>query len=645
MKKRNFIKILYPFVVVFLLLFLTTSSLLCLGSSCNDNTIPSMALAFDKYLKESAQDYVAAEFSSDDVKEPFRQSDFNRVSIYQNLWQLSKGPDNSLIRVNKSAYLPAKDAVVSPLTLYPKYTKKSEDFSSELTPVFYTGYDQDFRGDYLDIKIVQLQDKEKQINWSDFYTGGKMANYKKDTHSIMISEQLARRFYASMKDIDINDVTSENIESLVGIDVRSKVIYEGGTKEAPEREKDLPKEERDPTILESDFYSEEACRFKRIIGILDNKSAEKYLPIFGSEEFAFVVTSFATYDCFHPTVYGMFKNNLVGNRTSLRYFMDFGKYAQNHSDYHLNFCDVVDGQLERNGTLQKNYENCLSFYNSDAHLIASSIFAIVAVVSLSGLIAFVLILLFRRKEEIIKNKIFYLLFIALSELISLFVFYLLKRFLFFGFYLPTMSILGFVFLLSIDVGVLILFLILTKRREHVSEKKAIIKYTENLSFQFKNKKTLLFSVLKESLFTALLGFVTFVVVCIVLARSAITSMGIPFFLFFLGIEISLFVKKFNCAYKIEKITKTIVENELISDVLSLIGIIVGVLFGATLGFLGMIWVNNIGFSLVKIIIAIILSLVVYSSNFWFIRLLAKYNKWRNKDDSKNKGGGYDSISI
>lgn len=633
---------------IFPLVFLITFSSLFYGAANSNNTIASMALAFDKYLSSTDNDYVAAEFYSDNPVNPIRRNEFSQVSIYQNLWQLSKGPDNSLIRVYRPTYLEKEQTTINPLTIFPK--EDANDDSGAISPIVYTGYDQDFRGDYLDIKIVKISDESKQINWSDFYRGGKMENYTSDTHSIMISEKLAKSIYASRNDVPIEKVTKDNVESLVGVILRSKMIRETGTSEALEREKDKPEDQRDPIIINSQYYSEQASRLKRVIGILDNESAKKYYPLIG-DEFAFVVpTSFTSYDYFHPVVYGMFKDNLVGNRTSLLYFMAFGEFAKENDDYHLCFCNVEDGKLIRNGSLQANYEKCLMFFDSNNHVIVATIMAVLTLLLLIGFGIYLFALYVRDINHFKVSGITYLLIILFSSLISLLVMYLFSHFFFMGFYLPTMSIDGFITLLITNCVLMFvcLFMSKPKRTKHI-----FVHYRTEIEHSSERicRKTRIYGIVKESIFAALLGLIMFILVNVVFSRSSLNSVGIPCLASLIGIITSLCMSKYNQARLSKKITKSVVLKELVNDGFASIGILFGIIFGIVFGYIGVIWVNGIGFSVIKIILSFVASLSIFASLFWIIWFaIFLFNRGIdnvNKQSKKKfiKKGGSDPIDL
>ena len=665
MNKERFLKRLIMFGITFTLSFIMSFSVLSFGSADTDNTVASMALAFDKYLSSTGQDFVAAEFSSTDPVDPIRKSEFNQVSVYQNLWQLSKGPDNSLIRVYTPAYLARKDEVVAPLTIYPK--EDALDDSGAISPTVYTGYDQDFRGDYLDIEIVKLEDESKQITWSDFYRGGKLEGYKTDTHSIMLSEKLARKIYANRNDIDVEDVTQENIESLVGTILRSKLIQENGMAEAKEREQDKDPSLQDQEIINSPYYSTEACRLKKVIGILDNKSAEKYYPLIG-DEFVFVnPTSFVSYDMFHPIVYGMFKNNLVGNRTSLLYFMAFSDYAVEHEEYKLYFCDIVNNELIRNGRLQQNYENCISFYKSSKHVVFSSISLLIGLGAAIALIGYLIYLYVRRDGNSNRFKLKLLTMLIATFLMSLLIFYLIKSFPFFGIYMVTMSIDGFVSLLLFDLGVLFFFLFVFRTRN--KERKATLSRFNGEAI-VPSTKTKVWNIIKEQAFSILMGFSMLVVISAILGKSGVNSVGIPYLVMLGGAIMANLIHKFDTAKRLKKLDGSTVGKEFISAAMSLAGIVTGVLLAAVAGKLGLIWVIGIGFGVSKLAVTIVLSSLAFTSCFWIawfavifmrkslqtindhpVNINITFAKKENtqpllkKKKSNKKGDNYDSVEI
>ena len=523
MKKKLFVNWICSFSIIMVFVTAITFSALLYGVTSSDNTISSMAYAFDKYLKTTGQDFVAAEFSCDEVNDPIRQGDFYQASLYQNLWQLSKGPDNSLIRVNRPVFFDSVGSVVSPLTLYPKNDK--DDDSDAIEPIVYTGYDQDFRGDYLDIKILQLSDEEKQINWSDFYKGGKLEKYKQDTHSILVSETVAKQIYSSKFNITIENIDLEDIESLVGTTIRCKTIQESGFSEAIEREENKPIEERDESIVNSPYYSNERSRVKKIIGILDNKSAEKYYPIIG-ESFVFVVPNmYVSYDYFHPTVYGMFKNNLVGNRTSLRYFMCFSDYAIKHDNYHLYFCDIASKSIDREGMLQKNYEKCLTFYGSSKQDNISTSSLVANVLLSVILISYFLFLIFRRQGVLRKKNMSYLIMLLLSFSISLFILSFVDFSFILGFHVSSLSVGGFTVLLLTELLIISFVLIVgVNKKQHI--KKDVLGQTFNGEKNSLSKKQKVLNHFKQLVFPVAIGFFAFVVIHSVTEKNSINSLKI-----------------------------------------------------------------------------------------------------------------------
>lgn len=644
MKKKRLVKYLKVFGILFPLSFLMTFSTLLYGSSSMDNTASSMALAFDKYYKETGQDFIAAEFSSSDPRNPIRDGSFTNVSAYQNFWQLKKGPDNSLIRIITPAYLNQANRVVVPLTLYPK--EDPSDDSGAIIPLVYTGYDKDFRGDYLDLKIVQLKDKTKQIQWSDFYSGGKMENYKTDRHSILISQKTARLIYSNRFNVPESEVTDDNIESLVGTILRCKNLDQNGVypqspqteSEATEYELKRPVEDQDQDIINSIYFNEQKNRLKKIIGIIDDKSAEKYMPIFKSHEngdpdhdtyitaenFIFVVPNETiSYDYFHPTAYGMFKKNLVGNRTSLLYFLMFRNFELSHKDsfgkkdYFLYFCDINDGVLNKNGTLQANYLKCNEFfYQSNTHVIIGDIMLTVSILLMVAIGAIMFFYSRKNKDDVRQHSLLYLCLLLFSLLISVFVFYLFKRFIFMSFMLPTLSIDGFGTLLLFNVLLILAALLMTnKRKERVEETEP--KNSLPLSTIVTRKDKILDFVM-HCLFGALIGFASFIIVNVYISGSSTGSIGRPAIVFLIGTLIGV------CAYKKKKmdiskpINKQIALKELLRDFYAAIGAALGILIAFALGALGLIWVNGIfsSSSIIKMIISAPISVILFSSLYW-----------------------------
>lgn len=606
----------YPFIILFSLIGILTCSSLLFGASNSENVVETLAISFDKYLRNSELDYVAAEFSSTNPVNPIRKSELNQVSTYQNFWQLSKGPDNSLIRVYSPAYLARTDSVVAPLTLYPT----DNDYEA-ITPIIYTGFDQDFRGDYIDIKVKQLKDKEKQINWSDFYRGGQMENYTSDTHSIMVSEKIARKIYAAQKEISIDSVTDDDIETLVGTLIRSKMTSESGVVEPIEREPYRDEALQDKDLMESEYYNPKFSRVKRIIGILDNKSAEKYKPLIG-DEFVFAVpTSFVSYDYFHPVVYGMFKNNLVGNRTSLRFFMAFHELAKKDKDYNLVFCDVVrkDGslQLVRDGYLQTNFLKTIEFYESSSHFVCSSISFAISLLSTIAVAIYFILLLIKHKEHLKKFSIIFLLAMLGSFTFFLLLFYLIKTFSFIGFSLPTMTIGGFLYLLSVQVLLTIFYLIFTRGRVKTvkTEKEENVEQVQAV-----NKKLVCIS---KVVIGFVLGFTIFVLLNVAMSRGSITSVGLPSLPSLIGCAIAVLIESFTKTKNIKRVTKVVVLDYLKECLFYAIGPIPGVIIAALLSQFGFIWVPGIGFTVVKVTIAILVTLFLLFSAFWVVYGLRK----------------------
>lgn len=618
--KNRFIKVfLYPFIILFSLISVMTFSSLLFGVSNSNNTVETLAISFDKYLRAGEVDYVAVEFSSTNPVNPIRKSELNQVSTFQNLWQLSKGPDNSLIRVYSPAYLERTKSIVAPLTLYPG--KTIDDDSGALTPIVYTGYDQDFRGDYIDIKIKQLQDQDKQINWSDFYRGGSMENYKSDTHSIMVSETVARKIYATRENVPLENVTDENIEELVGKTIRSKMISESGVVEPKEREPDRDEELRDTDILESEYYSEKFSRVKKIIGILDNKSAEKYKPLIG-DEFVFAVpTPFVSYDYFHPVVYGMFKNNLVGNRTSLRYFMAFEEVVKKDKEYNLYFCDIVskDGELQivRDGYLQSNYLNAVDFYQTNKHFICSSISVGISILSSMGIIGYLVYLFIRHKEDLKKHSTIFLLAILVSFTILLLLFYLIKTFSFVGFNLPTMSIGGFSYLLIVESLIAIFYLFIVKKQSDYVDVSYLQSVKKEASPRTSNKSIFI----SKTIIGLIFGFTIFVLLNVVLSRSSLTSVGLPSVAPLIGCAIAVLMDAFKTTKNVHLISKPLMTTYAKKEAFSAIGALLGVIFAATLSQFGFIWVPGISFAITKVLIAIIISVTLLLGAFWVVLLL------------------------
>lgn len=648
MNKKVFLHFLKVSGIMLGLSLVMTFSALMHGASVSDNTAASMALAFDKYLKTTDQDYVAAKFYSDDPLDPIRKSEFNQVSVYQSLWQLKKGPDNSLIRVNTPAYSRVREQIVAPITFYPKID--ATDDTGAIEPIIYSGYDQDFKGDYLDIDIVKLKDEDKQYTWSDFYRGGKLENYKTDTHSIMLSEKVARKIYAERYSIPVESVTQDNIESLVGTFIRCKVVQENGNTLAPEREEAKPLEERDQEVINHPYYSPNRCSLKKVIGLLDNKSAEKYYPLIG-DEFVFInPTSFVSYDYFHPTVYGMFKNNLVGNRTSLLYFLAFGDFAYAHEEYHLCFCEIKDGKLIQDGSLQKNYEKCLEYYKTNAHEIVSGISLSVSLVAIIAM-ALYLVYLFSRKKQIGHRNLIYLLILFGSLLLPFIGFRAFRYFVFAGFYLPTLSIYGFSTLFIMNVLLVILTLILSRGKKLEMSDKIVKQTSETENNKLLSKKEKVTNIINDVGISALIGLIIFVLFNVVISKSSFNSLGLPSLAGLLGLIIASVHQKLQVIKIRSKLSKQFLLYELTHAILNTAGVVLGVLVGALLGKLGLIWVSGIGFSIPKMAISIVLGCLVCYSIFWIAYVIYKVRESIKSialpqiSTKINKGGKNGSIDL
>ena len=632
--KNRFLKVfLYPFIILFSLISVMTFSSLLFGVSNSDSTIESLALSFDKYLKTSEVDYVAVEFSSTNPVNPIRRSELNQVSTFQNLWQLSKGPDNSLIRIYSPAYLDRTKSVVAPLTIYP--AKPVDDDSGAITPTVYTGYDQDFRGDYLDIQIKQLKNQDNQINWSDFYSGGAMENYKSDTHSIMVSETLARKIYAARENVPIENVTDENIEELVGERIRSKMMNESGVVEPKEREPDRDEDLRDDDVMESEYYSPKFSRVKKIIGILDNKSAEKYKPLIG-EDFVFAVpTPFVSYDYFHPVVYGMFNNNLVGNRTSLRYFMAFEEVAKKDKEYNLCFCDTVskDGELQivRDGYLQTNYLKARDFYQTNKHFVCSFVSVAISILSSIGIIGYLVFLFVRHKEELKQYSTIFLLAMLTSFIVLLLVFYLVKTFSFIGFNLPTMSIGGFIYLLIVESLITIFYLFVSKK--HANPVEANDSYAVKTNLPKAGNKVIYIS---KSIVGLIFGFTIFVLLNVAFSSRSLTSVGLPSLAPLIGCAIAVLMDAFKKTKNTRLISKTKMITYLKEESFSILGSLFGVILAATLSQFGFIWVPGIGFTITKVLLAFALSVIPLLGAYWFVLLLRIIERKSRRIQSSEK---------
>lgn len=643
MKKRIIKKIIETLIVSFAALVMTFSSLMY-GAITKTTICDSMALAFDRYLRKTNQTYVAAQFKSDDPRDPIRRSEFADVSIYQNLWQLKNGPDNSLIRVMTPAFLEKENSLVYPLTLYPEFN--ATDDSNEIKPVVYSGYDQDFKGDYLDIKIKQFDGCDLQVNWSDFYSGGKLENYKTDTHSIMVSETVARNIFSARYDVNKDDIKDEELSVLLGTTIRCKMIKETGTLEAPEREKNKPTERQDSTIIESDYYSEEACRVKKIIGILDNKSAEKYFPLIGND-FVFVVpTNYVSYDYFHPIVYGMFKNNLVGNKTSLKYFMAFSDFAEDNQDYHLNFCDIENNELKTEGYLQKNYNSCLKFYSKN-NFVLTTIFLLLSLASF-GILTCLLLFFFLKSKNIYRtNKIRNLFIILGLFLFFAFMFSLIKGFTVFNFIIPTLTVSGFVLLFSLQLFLSFLLLILGKK-VNFPRKLNQLNNAENNDEIIHTRRTVSFKAfLNNVVIGIVLSISSYLLVNVALLQSGINSIGIPFVSAFIGGLIAMNLNNNRIVIK-HKLDRKMILSHIYLSAAMILGMAFGIGLCIILQKFNLIWIEGINMSIKPILISFALGVLVNIVSFWCILLWrrVRYNFIVDSAiNSKESLTNYESIDI
>ena len=625
MAKKIFSKKIFHFIAIALSFFAIPFCILFYGTSSENDINSSMAFAFDNYLKTTGQTYVAARFCSDDPRDPIRRNELKDVTIYQNLWQLSKGPDNSLIRVMEPATLGNSSDVVYPFTLYPKID--SNDDTGAISPTVYTGYDQDFRGDYLDIKIKKLDDKSKQISWSDFYAGGKLENYKTDTHSILISENVARKIISERYDKQVYDVTDQEIQSLVGTTIRCKQMKETGTQESPERELSKPLNERDSDIINSSYFDSSFCRVKKIIGILDNESAKKYYPIIG-DFFSFSVPNmYVSYDYFHPIAYGMFKNNLVGNKTSLKYFMSFSDFAQEHNEYHLNFCDIENNKLILNGTLQENYINCLSYNKSNTRLIFSIISIVLGILLTAFALLYLTILRSMNEDLFKKYNLSIFITLLLSVILSIFICSLIKSILLFGFRMPIFSTRGFSILLIIFLVAIICFMLLSRKYTKKIINSSNVDCIENnyrKENNSKHRKTI--RIIETIVLGALLAISSYILVNIILTKNSITSIGIPLISLLLGVFLSTIFKKMNVIQNRNRINRALLKSEVYDDLIGMCGVLIGLGLSFVLTSLNFIWITGIDSSIKVLLISFVIGLFAYIICFWISYLITKTKK-------------------
>lgn len=631
--RKTICKLLRKLGIIFALSFVVSTSLLLYGSTSKKNISETMALAFKSYYKKTGQDFIAAEMRSDDPRDPMRRTEFTNAALYQNFWQLKKGPDNSLIRVITPAYLESQKSIVAPLTLYP-LSSETDPFNDEgaITPVVYSGYDSDFRGDYLDIEIARLSDKTKQIEWGDFYSGGDLENYRKDTHSIMISEYTAKKIYSNRNNIPIQDVTFSDIETLVGTFIRSTVISESGTTRAQERETALPADEQDSEIINNVFFDSKYCNLKRIVGILDNKSAEKYYPLIGND-FVFVFpTNYISYDYFHPTIYAMFKQNFIGNRTSLRYLLPLSEFADNNNDYHFNFCDIDQNKLVRDGYLQQNFEHCKRFYNGDKGYTVSTISFVIAIfaeLSLLLYLVFNLIKAKRQNKNMIPLVILGLLFMLLLPVLIWTIF---THFPFFSFEIPTYSIAGFIWITIFDLTTLITCSLLGLKKRH----KKGIRLNRNAVIYSKTQISLL-----NGLCGLVLGFVLFILVNVISLKTSIVSVGIPLLVTLFGCEVGMCLLKSKTVQSVKDLKKDIKFNLWFA-----ICLLFGVALSIVISLFGYIWVPGIGISALRIVVSLILGIASLIGSYFVVFIIHKIYTLYIETTIENSGTEfYEKIEI
>ena len=420
--------------------------------------------------------------------------------------------------------------------------------------------------------------------------------------------------------------------------------------EAVEREQNRPAEDQDSEILNSPYYSPQYSRLKKIIGILDDDSATKYNPIFG-DNFIFVIPyKEVSYDYFHPTVYGMFKSNFVGNRTSLRYFLAFSDFifSKNGKGYHLHFCNITNGVLNENGSLQKNYNSCINYFRTNKHSVVAGIMFFVSLVSTAALIFITYRHFLKNKKRNNLSSSSCLMILLTCLFLSILIFYLLRYFVFMSFYLPTLSIGGFGLLLFADLSVIVLLLLLLKKKMHCSD--SIIERVnqkEMAARTSKLEKWRFAYFLRQAAISVLLGIFIFILINVLASKTSTSSIGIPAIAAISGIIVAVFIDKYIFVSEYFNVKKRMLLKELICSGLAFLGISIGIIAGATFGHFDFIWISGIGFSIQKIAVSFVAAILIYLSLFWAALILRDmFIQFKSQCDNRfGKGSDYETLDI
>lgn len=194
---------------------------------------------------------------------------------------------------------------------------------------------------------------------------------------------------------------------------------------------------------------------KIVAGIIKRDSYEKYIGVYGDEFVYICSNNYYLRDYCNQRIGVVFKGNLVGNRTTLRNYLQFEEYnTSNIMFYNLNDTLLVD-----NGALQTNYVNCLAFYQSSSATLVMLVSAVLLVITYLAIIAF-LFFIKRKDLRSRKRSSSYLFIVLMSFTCSILLLTQIRAIPFFGFLLPVATIPTFLFLsILLSLIIIILFMV------------------------------------------------------------------------------------------------------------------------------------------------------------------------------------------